>query len=499
MKQQHEEPALKMTPFTASPILWTSLGAALSYYGIAPAENQTRIILAAGVLLLVCLARVLLATPWICTEPSWQRPLRIARTCILALTAGLCLGLGAGSSRPLRPGLLAYNGLCGTLEDDPRAITGGQGMGYLSLSETTGPGGLRASASGRILVLFPEETLSRLKDIGRGADVYVEGVLLNKQRENGDPLFRAKSLHIQKAAPGIETTRTRVRAWIAERFKGSPWGGLSLALLLGMRDNLDTTLARSYQYAGCSHVLALSGMHLAIIAGLLAFLLKRPLGLRAAALTGMIVISLYVYLVGNLPSLNRAAIMYLLGTLAVLGFIPRQPIVLLALSFLIQISVFPPHGESGRGVSFILSYLALGGILLIGEAIHDLIRGIIPELLAKPLPASLGAFLATAGAVSVFFGVLRPIGILAGLIIVPLTTVFMILSLVSLLPLVSGPLGFLLTRLYDMLEGLASLAALVPGVEGDMFLLTVAVSVALVLLSRWMAVERLKVVPFSKG
>jgi competence protein ComEC len=310
-------------------------------------------------------------------------------------------------------------------------------------------------------VFFPPEALPRLRGFGRGAEIFLEGDFAP-----GDAaLFRARSTHIVKPAPAREEGRTRIRLALLERLEGRSWGGLAAALLLGVKDNLDSVLAEKYRNAGCSHVLALSGMHLAIVAALAAFFLRRPLGLKAASALGAVLILLYVGLIGAQPSLERSAIMYLLGSAAVLGFLPRQPLNLLALTFVIQLLLRP---SSGNRVSFILSYLALAGILTLGEFLHGLLRGRVPEFLASPLSASAGAYLATQ-TVAAGFGVVRPVGVLAGLVIVPLTTVFMIaviaalpLGLISpfLMPYLDTALGLF----YALLERVVSLAALAPGI-----------------------------------
>jgi competence protein ComEC len=245
------------------------------------------------------------------------------------------------------------------------------------------------------------------------------------------------------------------------------WTGLALALILGVRDNLDVSIGNSFRDAGCSHVLALSGMHLAIISSLIAFFLKKPLGVRAASLFGALLIVCYVFVVGVQPSLLRSAIMYLLGTLAVWGFIKKDVSCLLCLSFIIQIVSRP---ESGKTISFILSYLALAGIIYLGEPINTALGGRLPSVLSGGISASLGAFIATAAAVSLFFGILRPIGIAAGLVVVPLATVFMIGSLAYLalsfcIPYLAGILGTALSLLYTAMEYLTGLASRVPGLE----------------------------------
>jgi competence protein ComEC len=243
------------------------------------------------------------------------------------------------------------------------------------------------------------------------------------------------------------------------------WGGLASALLLGVRDDLDTDLSEGFRNSGCSHILALSGMHLAILSGVLVFLIRRPLGIRWASLLGAIFIVFYVFVAGSQPSLVRAAIMYLIGVFALWGFLKTNALSLLGMAFVVQL-VF--QSQSGLSISFILSYLALFGILTLGEQIRSLFRGRLPDALSGVLSASLGAFIVTGPVVALYFDSLRPIGILAGLVLAPISALFMVLSLAALaasfLPLPLWDfLDFVLTWVYRFLEYLVSLAGQAPG------------------------------------
>jgi competence protein ComEC len=244
-------------------------------------------------------------------------------------------------------------------------------------------------------------------------------------------------------------------------------------------------------------------MHLAIVSSVIAFLLKKPLGLQAGAVLGALFIVLYVYLVGAQPSLERAAIMYLLGALAVLGSLPRKPLTLLSLAFVIQLVLRPASGDS---LSFILSYLALAGILVLGELIHDLLRGILPAFLSQSVSASVGAFIATSAVMAGFFGVLQPVGIPAGLFIVPLTTVFMIgamayLALSLLLPPLAALSGVFLSLLYDLLQRIVQWAGMTPGIRASNSLavlgIAVLIAAALVLVWKHRSEAERRLAPFS--
>jgi competence protein ComEC len=463
--------------FRLSPVLSASAGAGTGFYCLGVLFRTGRIgaygifaflcVLVAA----ICLIRVLLSVPVFCPA----RRLRFISARTIAFTAGLALGLGASgaASAGISLGIpdTDVRAVSGVLLEDPRVISGGRVMAALSLRESSGRGGLRVSARGELPVFFPEDGAGRLKEFGRGSEVFAEGTL--REGKTGEQwLFSARSLHITKPAPPLEHFRTKLRLGLVGRFGGSSddggpvWGGLALALLLGIKDNLDMGLSALYRDAGCSYVLALSGMHLAVLAAIIAFLFKKSLGLRGAAITGAFIIVLYCFIVGPLPSLTRAALMYLLGVLAVLGALKRDALSLLAMAFLIQIGTSP---RAGLSLSFILSYVALAGILSAGEAINALGRGKIPSRLLQPLSASMGAFLATAGITACFFGVLRPVGIVTGLILVPLTTVFMAGSMAWLVldmasPFLSGFLAPILSLLYGIMKKTVFFAGRFPGI-----------------------------------
>lgn len=413
-----------------------------------------------------------LGPPFVLTGRS-SRHIRILGA---SFALGLALGAALGLGLPGRPALGLPEEQIGALEglvlEDPRALSGGNGMAALKLERSWGTGNpkVRSSARGRVTVIFPGGRLEELKEFGRKSRVYLEGNFLPPRSGEGGPgLFRAAAVHIISPAPPLERFRTGLRRNLVSRFSrrdNSSWGSLSLALLLGVRDNLDSTLARSYREAGISHVLALSGMHLAVLSALIALIFKPPLGLRGAAVLGAFFILAYVFLVGSQPSLDRAAIMYLLGAVALIFSLAGNPASLLSLAFLIQILIRP---ESGTSISFILSYLALWGILRIGSKIAGLFRGKIPRPLLDPLAASSGAFVATSFISAAAFASLRPAGILTGLVIVPLTTLFMILSIGYLafdlvFPLLARYLGMALSLLYTVLEKLAALSSRAPGI-----------------------------------
>ncbi|MCL2230467.1 MAG: ComEC/Rec2 family competence protein [Treponema sp.] len=454
------------------PVQWAALGAVFGYYLFSLISNFY-------VSFFLFFLTALFLVRVISSLNAESRLLRLTSLCSTVFFIGLLFGFTAAyagrNAVDLHMEESAVAGVQGVLLEDPRMSSSGSPMAALSLTYATDRNNRRLNASGEIFAFFPQESAQRLKQFGRGTTVFIEG---NVRYNDRGYSVSARSLHIVKPASAMERFRTNLRLELIDRFGNEKWSGLASALLLGVRDNLDTDLVTLYRDAGLSYILALSGMHLGIIAAIISFLLRKPLGLKGCAIAGSAIIFLYCLLVGPMPSLNRSALMYLLGVLAVLGALPKNAMSVLSLSFLIQILITP---SAGNTISFILSYLALVGILIVGKALSSYFSGKVPDFLLQPLSISVGAFLATAGVCSFTFGTIAPIGIIAGLVIVPLTTIFMIGSIVWLvLDFVS--LSFILNVplkiFYAAMELTASVSGNVPPVTGG-FILTLSISVVL--------------------
>jgi competence protein ComEC len=490
-----------------TPVLCASLGAAAGFYFLFYAAFAVIVSCFLVLLAVLCLFRVLVSLDVLFRTQF--RLLHLTYFCVTALSAGLALGICAANAGRNEVKFSIpedkVTAVEGVLLEDPRIISGGRAMALVSLQRCAGERGLRASSSGEIIVFFTQVNSEKLKQFGRGTTVFAEGTLrparpfssLHTNRQSWT--FSAESLHVLNPAPPVERMRTSVRLNLNSRFEEKSWGGLALAMLLGIRDNLDSEFTALYRNAGLSYILALSGMHLAIIAAMIAFIFKRLLGIKASAILGAVIIIIYCFLVGPLPSLNRAVLMYLIGTFIILGSLPKSAMSVLSLSFLIQIIISPAAGNS---LSFILSYLALVGILIIGQALYSLFAGKIPDFLLQPLSLSAGAFLATAGIVSASFGIIAPVGIIASLAIVPLTAVFMAGSIIWLLLetlsvsfLLDMPLGFI----YYSMETIASVAGKAPGISANpslIFALSLCLSLSIIALEYRRRNNLLKLQPF---
>lgn len=108
--------------------------------------------------------------------------------------------------------------------------------------------------------------------------------------------------------------RTYILQTIRKCVKGEMESSIAEALLIGYRDDLDRDLVQAYSNTGVVHIIAVSGMHLGLIYGLLMFLLK---GLnrskRLKVIKAILIITLlwlFSLLTGASASVLRAVLMF---------------------------------------------------------------------------------------------------------------------------------------------------------------------------------------------
>jgi competence protein ComEC len=202
---------------------------------------------------------------------------------------------------------------------------------------------------------------------------------------------------------------------------GYPSSALLDALLIGSREDVPAPLEEAFLRTGSLHILALSGMHVTILYGIAAGLLWFVRGRWLKFLLATVALLFYQFVAGFMPSLLRATITILAGGTAMLLDRDHEPMNLLSIAGIAVILVDPFQAFT---VSYQLSFLALAGILAVGPLVERGLSGVLPRVLRAPLAMSLGAQAATFPLVILVFGSWYPSGLVASLVLVPLTTAF---------------------------------------------------------------------------
>jgi competence protein ComEC len=168
------------------------------------------------------------------------------------------------------------------------------------------------------------------------------------------------------------------KAWLLDlRQRGSetlqilfppPESDLLAGILLGLDEGLSPQLQEAFQRTGTTHIIAISGFNMAILAGLFSGITARLFGRKWGALTAILGISGYTILVGAEAAVVRAAIM---GALGVFGgmFGRRQnglnSLGLAALAMMLQNPNIP------WDVGFQLSAAATLGLVLYAQPLEE--------------------------------------------------------------------------------------------------------------------------------
>jgi ComEC/Rec2-related protein len=331
---------------------------------------------------------------------------------------------------------------------DSREISGAQFVFPINVLSAVDINSTSTSSSGKIVVIAKKELYK-----GQILNITKKKILL---QNNSFIFIKSKNILELNWGESWESDILKKRADIFDNIKqrikqmGSGPGVLFSALFTGIKDNPNNDLFTSFKKAGASHILALSGMHLGIISFGIMMILKGLVGKRIGFIITFFVVIVYVFLVNAGPSLIRAVIMFvLIGSINIAG--KKIDIFhILIISFIIQILL---NSESAYTLSFQLSYLALAGIILLSGFINRKLPGFIPGVIRAILSASISAQLFTAPLILNYFGVLYPVGIISGIILVPMVTLFIWIGITGLLPVP----GFVQRMIYSVMDVLYEL------------------------------------------
>lgn len=219
----------------------------------------------------------------------------------------------------------------------------------------------------------------------------------------GNPLYAALYAVRRELARGLA------------RALPEPQSALAQGILLGVRSAIPSSIEEDFRRTGATHILAISGHNLSVVAGLLAFVGAWIVGRgHPGYLTGLLLASwAYAALVGLSASVLRAAIMASFVYLALfLGRRVHLPL-MLALSAALM-TLENPFVIWDLG--FQLSFLSLAGIVVIVPLLTRIGERLWPNALSTPagafggilvglpLAATFGATLATLPIQAINFG-----------------------------------------------------------------------------------------------
>ena len=243
------------------------------------------------------------------------------------------------------------------------------------------------------------------------------------------------------------TQRLRLRflCWrhsLLEKFR--QWGvndeayGILAAMTLGEQTHISQATREIYREVGASHILALSGLHLMIIYGVISLLVNwRRIRMLSQVLI-ILAIWAFAFLSGLSPSVVRSASMITLYALLSVGYRNKMSVNTLAFVAIVMLIGNP---LSLYDFGFQLSFMAVLSIVLINPLLYDFIP--LHVLQRHPwfewfwglTTVSLATQIGTDPLVAYYFGYFSTVFLLTNYIAIPLAT--LILYLTPLLLVVS--------------------------------------------------------------
>jgi competence protein ComEC len=215
----------------------------------------------------------------------------------------------------------------------------------------------------------------------------------------------------------------RARA-AAELGEGMPQREAALArgFVLGEDEEIDAGTKEDFRRAGLSHLLAVSGQNITLLALLaMPFLGALGIPLRQRLLWVLGLIAVYVPVAGAGPSVQRAGVMGALGLLATLAGRRSSKLYALAVAAGVTLAIDP--GIAGD-VGWQLSFAAVLGILLLADALQRAIAARIGagpwrRALAEGISMTIAATLATAPLIAFHFETFSTTALLANVLALP--------------------------------------------------------------------------------
>ena len=227
-----------------------------------------------------------------------------------------------------------------------------------------------------------------------------------------------------------------------------PQASLAQGIILGIRGNIPSSVKADFIDTGTVHLLAISGLHLSIVAGVMLSLGIWFFGRRGYLYIWLALgaIWLYALLAGMQAPVFRASIMVSLFLVAELLGRQRSAITALAFAAAIMVGINP---QVLWDAAFQMSFMAMAGLIFIFPPLQSLGRRAVSAILSEggaasavnfivdSFSVSLGAIIAVWPLIAHYFGIISPVA--------PLATFFAMLALpgVIVAGALAGGLGLL--------------------------------------------------------
>ncbi|WP_137931167.1 ComEC/Rec2 family competence protein [Mesorhizobium comanense] len=332
---------------------------------------------------------------------------------------------------------------------------------------------------------------------------------------------------LSRLSSSIENARQDIADHIRSQVGGAE-GEIAAALMVGVRAGIPNEINESMRRTGIYHIISISGLHMALVAGTVMMLMRGAFALfpdfssrrpvkKYAAAVALFSIAAYLVISGVVVAAERSFIMLAVMLVAVLFDRAALTMRNLAISALAVIAVSP---HEVVGPSFQMSFAATAALVgaYAGWADHRAGKARPPPPKRSPLGFLVHRFLLTAGGLAMtsiiagsatalfavwHFQRVSPLSLFANLAIMPIVSAVMFLCVAAALLM---PFGLDWPALYLMGKGLTAMIAISAWISErspvdavglishhSVFMVTIALIIATVA-TTWL---RLAAIPFA--
>lgn len=300
---------------------------------------------------------------------------------------------------------------------------------------------------------------------------------------------------VDSPSPGPAPLGIRLSAWVdsvratlADRIRAvlpGDTGAIAVALVTGQR-GIGETAQEQMRIAGLSHILSISGLHMALVASATFFLVRALLALSPAlalrwpikalaAVPALIAASAYLVLSGYAVPTQRSYLMTLLVLVGVMIGRPALTLRTLAIAALVVLALAPATLlDPGTQMSFaatlalVAAYEAFGSRVIASVGATTPVGGRALRYVGALLLTSLVAGLATAPYAAFHFQRMATYSLLANLAAVPLVSLAMPMGVLGVLLVPfgwDGPAWWIMGLGLDGMQYVAGMVATLPGAD----------------------------------
>ncbi len=402
-----------------------------------------------------------------------QKQIILASLCIIALFCG-AIRFQSSLSTVDNTTLQFYNGqrveIKGMVDADPE-VTDKSAHLRLAAAEINSAG-VWQKVSGATILFAPRystykygdvlsvkgnlETPNQLDDFDYKDYLAHEGIYSTMLYPNIEIIEQGKGFKPQEWIYSLRNHLSQILAAVLPE----PQASLAQGIILGIRSNIPSYLNTDFSRTGTAHILAISGLNISIVAGILLSLGIWLFGRRRYTYIWLALAAIWFYalIAGMNAPVVRSTIMASLFLTAELLGRQRSALTSLAFAAAIMIGISP---QVMWTASFQMSFLSMIGLILIAPTFESIGRKAVKATIGEDKPAtriaytvtdsfaiSLGAIIVVLPIIAYYFGIVSFVSPIATFLALPALTGIMVTgALAAVLGLIALPVAYIVAWL----------------------------------------------------